>query len=510
MLGLGQKISATSKPLSGTSAVPPEIIETAATGIGESEATISAEFESQTDVLSAGFVYSTTSDFDPTESIDYGNQTGASIDNVNKNFTDDLSNLANGTIYYVQAYATNSTGATGYGSPVTFLTIATQVSTLPATSPIKGGTTINGSHSGSSSIDDIGFLYSLNPSTDSNGVLDAALTTQASDFASLATPFSFDVTYGESFDDYTLYYQAYVSDAYVTRYGEVQTALLGQPNPVVTTGSFTSIAANSVTANATYTSDVSLTASGFEYSTSPSMSSSTTVASTSSDSSSFSANITGLSESSTYYVRPFATSSYGTGYGTVESFTTSVAAGDFSPSNANYTIEQHYDFTEANGTNGFNAVFGANFTQVPTRVASVTDDNSNTRDNVLKITAEIDNATSTGVVGVNKPYFYLNTDEYYAISFWMYLPNSNSTTKRFSNFHTYFNNDEPGNANYAGVTGYEASSDDRGSWIQIAFEDLRVNNQTSAFAVIFNPYDTVQPDDVAYMTNFKIWSRPLV
>lgn len=110
-------------------------------------------------------------------------------------------------------------------------------------------------------------------------------------------------------------------------------------DPTVTTGSSSSVTNNSalLAGTITYTGTTTITASGIKYYTSSANCTSNTSASTVNTSptvtttTGFTVSATGLSASTTYYYKAFATNSSGTGYGSCNSFTTSAAVTETAP-----------------------------------------------------------------------------------------------------------------------------------------------------------------------------------
>ena len=94
--------------------------------------------------------------------------------------------------------------------------------------------------------------------------------------------------------------------------------------PTVTTTPVTNITQNSANSggNVTSSGGATVTERGVCYSTSQNPTTSSTCVSSGSGTGSFTSNLTGLSPSTTYYVRAYATNSQGTGYGEQKSFTT--------------------------------------------------------------------------------------------------------------------------------------------------------------------------------------------
>ena len=100
--------------------------------------------------------------------------------------------------------------------------------------------------------------------------------------------------------------------------------------PTLATNAASSIASTTTTLNGaiTNTGGANATQSGFAYGTSATLATviATSTLGAESGTASFSQNLTGLTASTTYYVRSYATNSGGTGYGSIVSFTTSTNA----------------------------------------------------------------------------------------------------------------------------------------------------------------------------------------
>ncbi len=124
----------------------------------------------------------------------------------------------------------------------------------------------------------------------------------------------------------TYYYRAYASNSKGTSYGAqyiFTTSAPPQTVPTVVTDSYaTSITSSSATAKGNVTSDggAVITGRGIQYR--PSWSGTWTSKSTTGTTGAFSVSLTGLSASTTYYYRAYASNSKGTSYGAQYSFTT--------------------------------------------------------------------------------------------------------------------------------------------------------------------------------------------
>jgi uncharacterized protein (TIGR02145 family) len=130
------------------------------------------------------------------------------------NFTSNIVGLAEGTPYYVRAYATNSVG-TAYGNEVTFTTsqvtgavlTTTEASSITPTSAVAGG---NVTDAGGGTISARGICWStaLNPTTDDDKTTNGNGTGQ---FTSNLSGLDNGTVY---------YYRAYATNSYGTTYGE--------------------------------------------------------------------------------------------------------------------------------------------------------------------------------------------------------------------------------------------------------------------------------------------------
>ena len=234
-------------------------------------------------------------------------------------FTSNITGLADGTTYYVRAYATNSKG-TAYGEERSFTTIAktipqittANVTTITTNTAVCGG---NVTSDGYLTVTARGVCWSTSP----NPTITDNKTTDGSGTGS----FTSNIT-GLA-DGTTYYVRAYATNSKGTAYGEEKSfttivATLAQ----VTTANVTSITANTAVCGGNVTSDggATVTARGVCWSISPNPTISNNKTTDGSGIGSFTSNITGLAYGTTYYVRAYATNSKGTAYGEEESFTT--------------------------------------------------------------------------------------------------------------------------------------------------------------------------------------------
>ena len=232
-------------------------------------------------------------------------------------FSVSMTGLNISTTYYVRAYAVTPNG-TVYGDQKTFTTrdgIPT-VTTAEVTD-IQGETvTCGGNVTDNCGLTVIarGVCWSTSP----NPTLDDYHTTNGSgmgSFSSSITGLSISTTY---------YVRAYATTSAGTAYGEEVSFTTRNGIPTVTTIEVTSIGSGWANSGGNITDDGGLviTARGVCWSTSPSPTLADAHTSNGNGAGGFSSYMTGLTMSTTYYVRAYATNSLVTVYGNQLSFTT--------------------------------------------------------------------------------------------------------------------------------------------------------------------------------------------
>jgi hypothetical protein len=274
-------------------------------------------------VSERGVVYSSS---DNTPTID---ETGVAKD-VNGTtgtgtFSKSVTGLTRGTTYYVQAYATSVEG-TAYGSMQSFTTIGlptvstTAVTTYYGTTATLGG---NASADGGATVTERGVVYSSVDNTPTIGETDVTKnvngTTGTGTFSKSVTGLTRGTTY---------YVCAYATSAEGTSYGSMQ-SFTTITLPTVLTIAITTYDGFSATLGGNVTADggATVTERGVVYTTSHNT---TTIgepnvtkdANGTTGTGTFSESVTGLTRGTTYYVRAYATSTEGTAYGSLQSFTT--------------------------------------------------------------------------------------------------------------------------------------------------------------------------------------------
>jgi len=281
----------------------------------------------QTSAQSGGVITNIGSSNVIERGICYGQSSNPTISN-NKvasgsgtgSFNTSITGLKAGTIYYIRAYATNSSG-TAYGnelnfttSPVLLATINTTIaSSINTTSAVSGGNITN---DGGGTVTTRGICYgtTANP-TILNSIIASGSGTGI--FTSNLTALIPGTTY---------YIRAYATNSAGTAYGN-NLSFTTSPIllPTLSTTSASSITTTSAVSGGNITNDGggTVTARGVCYGTTTNPTTSNSKITSGSGTGSFTATLTGLTPSTTYYYRAYATNSAGTSYGNNLSLTTS-------------------------------------------------------------------------------------------------------------------------------------------------------------------------------------------
>jgi uncharacterized protein (TIGR02145 family) len=237
-------------------------------------------------------------------------------------FSGTLEGLNPSTTYYVRAYAVTDHGL-AYGNELSFTTLSgipvvttAEVIDVTGNSALCGGTVTD---DGGLAITTRGVCWSTShdPTLSDSHTADG---TGTGSFSSNITGLSTSTTY---------YVRAYATTAQATSYGEEMTFTTMNGIPSVSTAEVTDITATTATCGGTIATDggLAITARGVCWSTSHNPTLSDNHTSDGTGTGSFTSTITGLSASTTYYMRAYATNSLVTIYGGEQSFTTEAGGG---------------------------------------------------------------------------------------------------------------------------------------------------------------------------------------
>lgn len=232
-------------------------------------------------------------------------------------FSCELKNLTKNTTYYVRAYAINSIGIT-YGAQKMFTTkdgkakVALNApSAITASSASFSGAV---SDDGGASVTARGFCWA----TTQNPTISNSKSTNGSgtgSFTHTASNLQVGTTY---------HVRAYATNAFGTVYSEDRTFTTADGRPTVTTAVASNVTATSFTCGGNVTNDggFSVTAKGLCWSTNQLPTIADNHNTLGSGLGSFTGSCNGLTRSTTYYVRAYATNSKGTSYGEQRTVTT--------------------------------------------------------------------------------------------------------------------------------------------------------------------------------------------
>lgn len=244
--------------------------------------------------------------------------------------------VTDGLTYYYRAYAINTANLTGYGeiqsfTPLSVPTVTTSEATAVTTTTATCGGSVT-SYGGTTPTQ-----YGICWSTSANPTIsDSKLYTDGEpldDFAFNMTGLTHSTTY---------HVRAYATNGVGTGYGEDVTFTTGTILvPTVTTSSTVSdLTDATATCGGTILNNGIISAYGISYSTDSNFATGVTnVAGTSMTGNDFTVALTGLSGSTTYYFRAYASNEAGTGYGDILNFTTLASAPE-GAINSKFTINE--------------------------------------------------------------------------------------------------------------------------------------------------------------------------
>lgn len=332
----------TVKTLDGVASV----ITSDATNIKAQSATLNGNITSDggSNITERGFCYSTSEN--PT--VD---DTKIKIDGTIGDISHSLTGLNHATKYYVRSYAKNNYG-THYGNQISFTTSSGVVdfNDVSTTSITVGTAQLSTqiTFDGNSTITKRGFCYGTSPNpTTSDNIITVTGTT--GDLTGKITGLSNGVRY---------YVRAFATNAIGTHYSEQTsfTTLSGLAD--VTTSAVTDIMAESVTFNGSIPSanGGTITSRGFCYSTSENPTINNNKATVTGATGQMTKSVANLEENTKYYVRAFATTSFGTTYGQQITFTTKDGIVNFTSINSSEILATSVNVSSSISTDGGSAI----------------------------------------------------------------------------------------------------------------------------------------------------------
>lgn len=295
-----------------TSVSIPSVTTTVITGIKATIATSGGyvTYDGGGTISSRGVCWGTT--FNPTiagsKSID-GLGTGT--------YSSSIIGLSPVTSYHVRAYATNSAG-TAYGSDISFTTTSISIPTVTTTdvSNISSSSASGGGEvttDGGSTITSRGVCWSINenPTIADFKIIEGTGTGQ---FTCSLTGLEPGITY---------YVRAFATNILGTDYGAQVSFISLKTTPVLTTKNITEISAMGGISggNISSTGGGTISAKGICWGETPDPTLLDNVINSGTGQSSYNSSITTAIPGTSYYVRAFATSETGTGYGDLKTFT---------------------------------------------------------------------------------------------------------------------------------------------------------------------------------------------
>ncbi len=333
----GVQVSVTTQAIKATLAITPAPAVTATT------VTLSGSITSDggAAISARGFCWSTTS---PVTILNSKSSEGTGIGS----FSSTITGLASGQTYYFSSYATNSAGIS-YGNQLTVKTLAglptISTSDVGVPEPVTmssmnascGG---NVTSDGGATVTARGVCWSTSPNP----------TTANSKTSDLGSTGIFNSILNGLTPGLTYYVKAYATNSIGTAYGNEVSKLM-IILPTLSTDPISYVMITKAKCGGSISNDsggLEITARGVCWSTSqnPTIANTKTVDGT--NSGKFTSSIAGLAENTTYYLRAYATNSWGgTGYGNSISFTTFSKKGPTVTDvegNVYQTVRIEYDF----------------------------------------------------------------------------------------------------------------------------------------------------------------------
>jgi len=298
-----------------TNASPPTVTTQAASSINAAGATLNGLVNAKNDSATVTFEYGTTTSYGTTVTADQSPVTGSTDTAVSATIT----GLAPNTLYHFRVVGQNSAG-TSNGADLTFTTdTSLPIVTTQAASNIEpDSATLNGLANANNDSTTVTFEYGLDTNYGSTVTAAQSPVTGSTD-----TAVSANIT---GLDPNTMYHFRVVgqNSSGTNNGSDLTFTTLPPRTPTVTTAPVTKVTFHTAKSggNVTDEGDAPVTARGVCWSTSPNPTIADNFTTNDSGPGPFNSTMNQLTESTTYYVRAYATNSYGTSYGEEFQFTT--------------------------------------------------------------------------------------------------------------------------------------------------------------------------------------------
>ena len=297
-----------------TGGSPPTANTDAATAVSSSGATLNGTVNANNDSTTVTFQYGLTTAYGATVTADQSPVTGA----VNTAVSKAITGLTDNTTYHYRVVALNSSGTT-YGADMTFYAGATAPTANTAAASHIGPTsaTLNGTLNANNASTTGTFEYGQTTGYGRTATADPSPVSGSADTA-------VSVSIAALNPNTTYHFRVVGQNASGTSNGADMTFTTNAAKtPMVTTANVTNVTAGSATSGGNVTDEggAPVTARGVCWSASPNPTTADNVTSDGTGAGAFTSDLTGLSESTTYYVRAYATNLYGTVYGEEFQFT---------------------------------------------------------------------------------------------------------------------------------------------------------------------------------------------